>query len=708
MVTGWQVKYVSGGADYPLEKFTKARFEEQLNELGTFEIVIPDPTDAEMANLKEGTEIKTDAWENSLYGYVKLAKYSSIDKCLTLKGVDYAVLLQNTHINVVNTALEDAYLSSGFRVVYDSVAFNDIAGDILTNTGISAGTIDNFGDIDIRFENKTVKGGVEFLKDYANYDWKVQIDKTLDLRARIGSAAAVYNFNTDYNCKITNWENDGETGGVYKIVVLGRGTGSSQIEGTWTHGSYDNTDAALNKTRIFIDPSISSTTQATQVADNLGALLNPTFVNCTIVSDDLTAKIQIGDAVNVTDAKRGTNLFRVMKLRRNLVGNNDAVSYELVNNDSKLQKSRVEDFWKKNQNLAAATGSSSQGSIKTITVDDMGNSTPGDPRRFDFEIPDEVLSTADILSAILVYSRVDLSFDVDSDTGDGTQNTSDSGHSAHALGTYADSGHLHSITTLVAGQHQWTSLTKGALDDDWDNDGSTGLDNTWVDVGSVDFDPQVDGYVAGSITAYIPGPVVDTDFHVRIEVGSDYFPDSGGVFLEPIRQQHDHGGSVTITGGHATCYIQFPSRHTDETGTETATLQVDFDGSGTKYWTAYMHSVKSHAHDIAAISSGNASANLAGASGTGTANIVNPTHTNALDPDVYEPGGEGSLTLDVDLNGANVASNAGDVGYASSEVDITAAIRTGGLGWQYLEYFPTTSIARLKVELKITYLAQEL
>jgi hypothetical protein len=136
-----------------------------------------------------------------------------------------------------------------------------------------------------------------------------------------------------------------------------------------------------------------------------------------------------------------------------------------------------------------------------------------------------------------------------------------------------------------------------------------------------------------------------------------------------------------------------------DTYNKTITVQGDslsFAATFEFVYSLYGFSIARHSHPVS------------GASGTGTANINNPSHTNPINQGVYTPGGEGSLTLKADLNGSNVASNSGGTTYVSGTIDVTSAIRSGGIGNQELDLYPTSSQAQMSCTVQITYLAQVL
>ncbi|MFA5412769.1 MAG: hypothetical protein WC350_05490 [Candidatus Micrarchaeia archaeon] len=706
-VVGWDIGYMSGANLIPILNRSYAKSMLILNDLGQFEIIIADPDDTQMAALVDDCEIRIDSWSNSLYGFVKFHQYSSVNNTLTIRGSSYAVLAHNTHLHVDNAAQEDATLSSGFRVVYNSKAFNVIGADVLTNTGLTAGTINNFGTVSIRFENKTVLDCIKDLAKYAKYDWKDNTDKSIDIKSRVGSATVVAQFDSAYNAHITNWERDSQTGNVYKIVVLGKGNGSAQIQGTATHADYDRTDQAKNKTRIFTDPSIASTSQANTVAQNLLDFLNTSaIVNAAFSTTDIMANVQIGDAITLRDPKKGSATLRISRITRTLAGSADELIIEAIDNDSKMRKAQFEDFLKRNNSLTEALGSVSQGSIKTITVKVEGNCNSTTPEQLKFQLPAEIASTADILTATFAMTRKAVVYDVDGNTGLVAQTTSDSGHSGHAIGTYDDTGHTH----LVAAQTSGVSISESvgsAIHAANSFSSANTTSSSWYTVASLagadwNTDEAIEAFV--NILDLIDSSTGSSTAYVRILSGSDYFPSSSGypVYLRSLTTKND-ADPIPRTGA---MFLRFPIQHSTSSGP--LYLQVQVPNANTKYFSGYLHTIKSHKHSIAAKTSNASYANLGGASGNGTANIVNPQHQNPLTRSVYAPGSEVSLTLKADLNGANVLSASGNVGYQSAEVDITAGVKSGGIGWQYVNMYPSTSIAFLSGEVKITYIGQEI
>lgn len=675
---------MKGAVEVPIIKYSKATFTRILNDTGEFEIQIQDPTTQEMTDLVEDTEVKMDAWSTSLYGYIKNKQYSSQTKTLTIKGSDYWVLLRNVKIYLGNVLLADPALSSGYRVVYTSKAFNSIAGDILRTTGISAGTITNYGSIDIEFQNKGVEDGIKYLRDYAKYDCEVTTGKALNMVSRIGSATSVYQFDSSYNATITNWETDSQTGRVYKVVVLGSGTGAAQVVGTWTHASYSASDITKNKVRIFTDPSISKQAQATAVAANLGSFLNDSFLNASWSSADVMANVVIGDCVTLKDLKRGTGTLRITKITRTSMGDLDEVTFEGIDNTSKLRKAQFEDFLKKNSSLSEALGSVAQGQVKDFIWTGMGPASASNYLDMDMNVPTD--GSPSILKAEVFIVRDNIDAPYGSQTGAKLAGFTQTSH-PHNQQYFTQSAHPHTQNYFSQSNHTHTinaASTNTSIDglsgiiEDYDtNIGTSTSSTTWVDIASCIWDPTSAEAIEGCAHIYMSG-FAGAIAYVRLTDGSNYWPNSTGY---PVYFGTDGG-----------ICLRAPSQWATSSGSYR--IQMKCASVATKYYSGFIHAVKSHYHTTNAQtsvgnqatftnpnSSANANANFTNANATVSklANLTDNTHQNDLNVNILSYDDGLSHTIGVYVDGVFVSTITLAAVTDYSIVDLSSKITTAGV-----------------------------
>ncbi|MFH7835163.1 MAG: hypothetical protein QXL51_01030 [Candidatus Aenigmatarchaeota archaeon] len=687
------VNYIVSSKTYTLFNYSSILIRKEINKPGYFRIEVPNPSSSVLSTISTDIEFQITLGNHTFYGVAKKITKKDDNSSLVIEGADYSIYLNDTYANYTDDSYPNASSNSSGRIVYwVNKQPGTIVSDLLTNTSISSGSINtSLTAGTYRFDNRKKLDIIKELAEVNNTEFYVNNNKQIIWGYRTGSSSSVKTYYAKTNCRVVSNLEDTSIGKCYRVIVLGRGDGTIQISGSYTSGSYNRSNPLYNKERVFLNNNITSTSVANQFAEAIYNQINDKLTNITITSLNPEDNVQLGDRITFYDLD-GTNYdLRVIELEKQIIGDSITLNITCGKENTRMKGPDLTALIAKYGNLTEITGSTSKGTIETMTIDLEANSNSTAKAKKYFSLASVVSNVNDVISAKLKVSRTNLVYNTSTATGNAYSGVGISNASA-----YTNAG----ITNVSGGEassgYFYGNYTDSISSTGWQSVGTT------IYTGSGPFQGHC---IHGSIYlafGYTGGPsCVSQNIYVRAYNSTDgtYWPNSSGIQLSNYIAlgMNDSAGN-THTGDYTFVFpffIFIPYSWANKN----YRLQYyvsNISGTVQKYVNYSYSGFYSHTHNNTYNDNTHTNNN----------SINDNTHSNSITRTTNNPSESGSLTINYNLNGNNIGSSSLSVGGSTSWIDITSQIKSGGLGTQYLEVYPTSSDARVQAQIQITYFSQ--
>lgn len=237
------------GIWYQLSGFLFFSVKNYKNQVPALSVFTTDITSTERVYVKEGSEVLLTYKDSGILGKFEIDRVIYEDVYgATIKGYGAAEsLLGRKIVHTLSSATSD---STTYRQQYEDTATDTIVGEILSVDGsdsgsydVEKGTVNNWGDFTVRFENISKLKALTKLTDAVDWYWWCSYGAAEDHTSPFGTA--YFNFKSargadngvhyyltgDNNTNKIDYEKDKENMVNY-IVGLGAGDGVNQVERT--------------------------------------------------------------------------------------------------------------------------------------------------------------------------------------------------------------------------------------------------------------------------------------------------------------------------------------------------------------------------------------------------------------------------------------------------------------------------------------------
>lgn len=713
----WQVKYKDGSNWISIRNIgNSTRFHIPINETEDFTVEVAGATKNQLYKITENTEIQLSDGDETLLGFVENRKLT--ESGLLLEGSGYIRLLKDKLLSADNTSNETS--GTGYDVIYAGVAFNIIASDILSGTGVTAGTISETSSKFVRFTRAYVFEAEKKLAELIGNDLWIDSSKQLNIVSHRGSSPVVMRFQLGINAQLVrDWFDRSRV--CDKAVVRG----SSSSEATYGTGSVE---------RRFYAPELTTNSMCSERAQNMVTKFGQALHFIQFMA---TAKgVKTGDHVYL-EGKSLDGEYRVVDYTAEF-GSPTKLLTVTSASGSNAPENFPEKIMKMIKATAADNASITTGAGATeLSFSHADNADPNAYYFFRFYIDPQDIS--DIIRAGVAITRNETLLPNGTNTGTAYSGFSQSNH-GHSYTGKSENTHGHSYTGKSESAHGHSYQSKSENSHDHNVDGITTLNNSSVSGGGSGYNSYLGQYYSDSnwhsVYDFTAPSSSNCDFiivHVNLRDTSSgannfycrvhdnfygwYYPDSNG-----FRSQ---GGTST----HHTFTIPVPGIvYGDSISVELRTLvyprNFDLDTVSWMAITRHTHGFSggtSTAGDIGNITNISRSSDNSGVSNvyrssevggitdisrtSNNANLNDNPHSNPLSIDAQEYDDGANHDIDVYVDGQFVQTiSAMDVNSLQT-LDISSLITT--TGWHYIELRPQSGQVRLAANVSIKAFTSE-
>jgi len=311
---------------------------------------------------------------------------------------------------------------------YISTNSATIAGEIISESPLSAGTIDSGGEIDFRIkESTTFQSALENLRkktaqdlwyDYSNFP-TVEVN----LVNHQGSQTSKYTFNDGTDINNLDFSNSKPKGN--KILVYGKGDGENQIKSEYPSHGYDSTSQSEYGTILYVerDPTIISINEANALADSLVAAYKNPMKYYFFEVNNPDINVTEGDVITLNSPEKDLNAeeVRIVGIQRNITPKSQILSLQVTNKENSELLTKRDKLLGKIQSNASNSQTYMQGTTNVLTFSEMINANSEAPLRVKSYLPEDFIK--DEVGNLRINSFT-LDYDVDpfrSGVGSATQ-----------------------------------------------------------------------------------------------------------------------------------------------------------------------------------------------------------------------------------------------------------------------------------------------
>lgn len=271
---------------------------------------------------------------------------------------------------------------------YSTTASATIAGDIITESPATAGTIEAGTDLDFRIsETTTFQSALENLRRKTAqdiwYDYTAYPNVEVNLVNHQGSSTSRYTFNDGMDIRNIDYSTSKPKGN--KILVFGKGDGENQIKSEYPSHGYDATSQSNNGVILWIerDPTVVSVTEANKLADALVAAYKDEIKYYWFEINDPSTDLTEGDVITINSADKDLvdEEVRVTGIQRSISKNQEILTVQVTNKEHSELLTKRDKLLGKIQSNQSNSDTYMQGTTNILTFSEMINADSTAPLR---------------------------------------------------------------------------------------------------------------------------------------------------------------------------------------------------------------------------------------------------------------------------------------------------------------------------------------